>query len=121
MVHHNLSDHEESCRMQLGKPFTEVHDWMDKKSGYLGRIHRIERHDILETPKQVLELFGEGADKACINHIILDMLDYPELNLDPKLREYAYSILMAQAEIRQRNSSEVSKFLRSLKTEEEVR
>jgi len=111
MVQHNLKDHEDSCVRELGKPFTEIHVWMDVKSGSLGRIHRMERHNILETPKQALELFGEGADKACVNHIILDVLDYPELNSNPKLRECAYTILMAKCLIKRKNHEEVSKFL----------
>jgi hypothetical protein len=111
MVQHNLKDHEDSCVRELGKPFSKVHEWMDVKSGSLGRIHRMERHDILETPKQALELLGEGADRACVNHIVLDALDYPELNSDSKLRECAYSILMSKSLIRRKNHSEVSKFL----------
>ena len=111
MVQHNLKDHEDSCVRELGKPFVKIHVWMDVKSGSLGRIHRMERHNILETPKQALELFGEDADKACINHIILDALDYPELNSDPKLRECAHTILMAKCLIKHENHEEVSKFL----------
>jgi len=111
MVQHNLKDHEDSCVREFGKPFTEIHVWMDVKSGSLGRIHRMERHNILETPKQALELFGEGADEACVNHILLDALDYPELNSDPKLRGCAYTILMAKCLIKRENHEEVSKFL----------
>jgi len=111
MVQHNLKDHEDSCIRELGKPFVKIHVWMDVKSGSLGRIHRMERHNLLETPKQALELFGEGADKACVNHILLDALDYPELNSNPKLRECAYTILMAKCLIKHKNHGEVSKFL----------
>jgi len=111
MVQHNLKDHEDSCVRELGKPFAKIHVWMDVKSGSLGRIHRMERHNILETPKQALEPFGEDADKACVNHIILDALDYPELNSNPKLRECAYTILMAKSLIKRENHGEVSKFL----------
>ena len=111
MAHHNLRDHEDSCVREFGKPFTEVHQWMDVKSGSLGRIHRMERHNLLETPKQVLELFGEGADGACVNHIILDTLDFPELNCDPKLRECAYAIVKAKCLVKSENHKGVSRFL----------
>ena len=70
---------EEHCRDSLrkyGKRFDELHKWMDEPRELLGKKHRMYRHDPRTTPQEAKKLFGEYADHACIDHI---MLDYPEL------------------------------------------
>ena len=76
-----LGEHCLSCVQKLGRRFAEVHSWMDAPSWGLRRKHRKYRHNILETPKEALSRFGEGADLACIDHILRDCSPhYPELN-----------------------------------------
>jgi len=74
---HDLLDHQEDCFRKLGRPFTEVHQWMDYYSCRLKTKHRVYCHNILDTSKEALSRFGEGADKACRIHIVRDFLDNP--------------------------------------------
>jgi len=53
--------------------FAELHHWMDEPVKVLGPKHRLLRHDIINTPPKAKKLFGELADQACIDHIILDI------------------------------------------------
>ena len=45
---------------------------MDEPVRLLGPNHRLVRHDIMTTPAIAKLLFGELADQACIDHIMLD-------------------------------------------------
>jgi hypothetical protein len=45
---------------------------MDEPSEIMGSKHRIYRHDPYTTPKEARLLFGECADQACLDHILLD-------------------------------------------------
>jgi len=112
MARHNLEDHKFSCVREIDNPFTKVHVWMDAPSWGLRRKHRRYRHNILETPKQVRALFGSNADKACINHIILDFLDDPNLNAIAWLRDAVYRYLVEREKRRSRNHHEVAQFFR---------
>jgi len=70
-----LPSHEEHCQDSLkryGKPFSELHRWMDEPSEIMGSKHRTYRHDPYTTPKEARLLFGEYADQACLDHILLD-------------------------------------------------
>jgi hypothetical protein len=73
-----MPSHEEHCQDSLeryGKRFDKLHHWLDEPSTLLGKGHRIHRHDLVKTPKQAKELFGEFADQACLDHIRLDRLE----------------------------------------------
>jgi integrase len=73
-----MPSHEEHCQDSLeryGKRFDDLHHWLDEPSTLLGKGHRVHRHDLVETPKQAKELFGEFADQACLDHIRLDRLE----------------------------------------------
>lgn len=59
-------------RKKYGKSFNDLHKWMDSPSKLLGSKHRILRHDIKKTPIEAKKIFGELADQACIDHILLD-------------------------------------------------
>lgn len=67
-----LKEHEENSIQRYGKPFTELHKWMDEPCTMLGGAHRKYRHDPNTTPAESKKLFGENADNACLDHILLD-------------------------------------------------
>jgi len=82
-----LDGHSNSCIKKFGRSFAVVHSWMDAPSWGLRRKHRKYRHNILETPKEALSRFGEGADLACIDHILRDCSPhYPNLSDDDLYR-----------------------------------
>jgi len=64
---------EESIRL-FGKPYEEVHRWLDEFAGSkeYGMRHRKVRHH-LHGLKEVEELFGIDAVKAARQHIISDL------------------------------------------------
>ena len=91
-----LDGHSLSCRQRFGRSFSEVHSWMDAPSWGLRRKHRKYRHNILESPKEALSRFGEGADLACIDHILRDFSPhYPDLSDDE-----LYRLLVEKAKVR---------------------
>lgn len=68
----SLKEHEEQSTKRYGKPFTELHQWMDEPSQILRGSHRKFRHDPDVTPLETKKMFGENADNACLDHIFLD-------------------------------------------------
>ena len=64
---------EESIRL-LGKPYEEVHRWLDELAGSetYGMRHRRVRHHEAGINK-VRELFGEEAARAARQHVISDL------------------------------------------------
>ena len=76
-----MPDHEEHCKYSLkkyGKGFSELHGWMDEPWEILGKQHRMYRHDPYTTPEEAKKLFGEYADHACLDHIMLDWRESPK-------------------------------------------
>jgi hypothetical protein len=73
-----LKEHEEQSIKRYGKPFTELHQWMDEAVKVMGRGHRKYRHDPNITPIEAKRMFGENADNACLDHIILDTEEFIE-------------------------------------------
>lgn len=67
-----LIEHEKQSLARYGKKFTELHQWMDEPTKIMHSKHRKYRHDPYTTPKEVKKLFGENADNACLDHIIMD-------------------------------------------------
>jgi len=70
----NLKDHcDESIRL-FGKPYGEVHKWLDAFAGSksYGMRHRKKRHH-LKGIEEVRELFGNEAAEAARRHIISDL------------------------------------------------
>lgn len=104
--------HEKHCQDSLakyGKRFTAMHRWMDQPWQLLGRKHRMYRHDPETTPPEAKKLFGEYADHACLDHILLDWRHSPwrfkshsitylkRRSTDTRLRSSATSVeLMSQ-------------------------
>lgn len=70
-----MPNHEEHCQdsyRKNGKRYDDVHTWMDAPSQVMGGSHRAQRHDPYRTPNEARSIFGEGADHACLDHILLD-------------------------------------------------
>ncbi|MCK4481640.1 hypothetical protein KAU55_00325 [Candidatus Bathyarchaeota archaeon] len=63
---------------KYGKRFDELHSWMDEPWEILGKQHRMYRHDPYTTPREAKNLFGEYADHACSDHILLDWRESPQ-------------------------------------------
>jgi len=76
----SMPSHEEHCQDSLskyGKRFDDLHRWMDEPWEVAGKYHRMYRHEPFTTPQEVRKLFGEYADHACIDHILLDRRESP--------------------------------------------
>lgn len=74
-----MSSFEKHCSESLtlsGRPFAEVHRWLDEFAGSkdYGFRHRHKRHHEAGI-KQVIEIFGEEAGQAARLHIISDLKD----------------------------------------------
>lgn len=65
---------EESVEL-FGKPYEEVHLWLDEFSEQLGFQHRQKRHH-REGIRQVERLFGKDAGQAAKQHIISDLKEW---------------------------------------------
>ena len=64
--------HCEDCERELGKPFPEVHAWLDAFYGRDGDVaHRTVRHH-LEGVEEVRRRWGDEAARAAVLHIMLD-------------------------------------------------
>jgi len=57
--------------------FDSLHTWMDEPWEILGTKHRMYRHNPETTPLEAKKLFGEYADHACLDHILLDWRHSP--------------------------------------------
>lgn len=68
----NLEEHCKHSLKRYGKTFEELHKWMDELTQICGPTHRKFRHDIKKTPNEAKQIFGELADQACLDHILLD-------------------------------------------------
>lgn len=67
-----LAEHADACRQELGKPFFEIHEFIDQYAqDFGGFAHRRLLHHRLGV-KLVLEKFGEAAAGAAELHIKQD-------------------------------------------------
>ena len=78
--------HCDDCLQKLGKPFPEVHKWLDAcyRPG-MGLEHRDIRHN-LEGIEEIRKMFGDEAVEAAKLHIFLDWAYDPII---PKNKEDA--------------------------------
>lgn len=65
------------CEKQLGKPFKEVHMFLDQWHSKFGGRHRFILHHA-EGVEKVREKFGDEAVKAAELHIMMDCLHIPK-------------------------------------------
>ncbi|KXA99959.1 hypothetical protein AKJ41_04625 [candidate division MSBL1 archaeon SCGC-AAA259O05] len=52
-------EHTRHCKELYGYGFEEVHKWMDGTVKSRGRGHRVDRHDIKETPEKAYKIFKD--------------------------------------------------------------
>jgi hypothetical protein len=82
-----MSTFEKHCQQalaQFGKPYEEVHRWLDEfagKPGY-GMRHRRVRHHLAGI-EQVRNIFGDEAVSAARQHIITDLKEEGWVESDP--------------------------------------
>ena len=71
-----LDEHCRECVRVFGKPYEEVHKWLDEFCGSTryGMKHRKVRHHEAGI-RQVRELFGDQAAQAARQHIIMDITE----------------------------------------------
>ena len=86
-----MSTFEEHCQESIrlfGKPYEEVHQWLDEFMGTekYGMRHRKVRHN-QEGIKRVVELLGEEAGKVARQHIISDLKEEGWTENDPFPRD----------------------------------
>ncbi len=69
-----LSDHEKHSIEQFGKPYTEIHVWLDEFAGSkeYGMRHRKVRHH-LSGIEEAVKIFGEESRAAALQHIVDDL------------------------------------------------
>jgi len=75
----NFEEHCESTGKKMGCRFERVHKWMDSPSQYMGKSHRLRRHDPYKTPEIAKGLFSKNypnhthlIEEAVLDHIELD-------------------------------------------------
>jgi hypothetical protein len=68
--------HEAISKIRTGKPYSELHKWIDYDEKGLGSDHRKERHYYTQALKDEVKRFGEHeAIGEWLFHIALDNLD----------------------------------------------
>ena len=67
----HLTVHCRDCENKLGKPYKEVHIWLDEFFKTLGPHHRIKRHHV-EGVEEVRKKWGDEAAMAAEIHIKKD-------------------------------------------------
>lgn len=91
----NLAQHCQHSIELFGKPFEEVHLWLDEfqKDPLYKSRHRRKRHH-KQGIEQVRELFGEGASLAATQHIIDDIAseDAALRKLCPTYKDFSHLI-----------------------------
>ena len=66
----SIETHVQKSTERTGKPFREIHEWIDEPS------HKVERHDIgrvLEFAKMFEEKYGEEGAKEYVQHLQDDL------------------------------------------------
>jgi hypothetical protein len=76
-----IKEHERDCEEFLGKPYTEVHMWLDQYAslfpvGFFNDYHRSFNHNSYGL-ECIRSLYGDDAEKAARIHIIRDYLEGP--------------------------------------------
>ncbi|CAN5554838.1 hypothetical protein BH10ACI4_BH10ACI4_33850 [soil metagenome] len=74
----DLVEHENDCKLLLGKPYGDVHRWLDETFGQFGPTHRKIRHNRqgIETVRSML---GATAALAATIHILRDCQGIPDI------------------------------------------
>lgn len=72
-------EHCQDCINELGKPYEEVHEWLDELFALVGSDHRDIRHNIMGVEK-VRKMWGDEAARAAEIHILKDEGKIPEVD-----------------------------------------
>lgn len=72
-----LAEHEKDCVKKFGKPFTEVHIWLDEFAKkfpvtVFEDLHRKYRHT-KQGVEEVRKMWGDEAAEAALLHIVKDV------------------------------------------------
>ena len=93
-----MSTFEDHCRESIalfGKPYEEVHHWLDEFYGtekYRTRHRRVRHHEA--GIREVIKLFGEEAGVVAKQHIISDLKQEGWTNRDPFPRDEDHYVKM---------------------------
>ncbi len=70
----SIEDHCRDCILKLGKPYKDVHEWLDAFAftDKLGMLHRRKRHHALGVA-EARRLFGPAGAEAAKIHIVADL------------------------------------------------
>jgi hypothetical protein len=83
-----IDQHCEDCIKELGKPYREVHIWLDKLFPIMGPKHRQARHHKLGL-NEAFKLFGEEGRKAAEIHLKRDWeLDFDHIPDDREVERW---------------------------------
>lgn len=66
-----IEEHCNDCIRELGKPYREVHAWLDEFFPTLGFKHRVKRHHE-EGVEEIRRMWGKEAARAAEIHIMRD-------------------------------------------------
>jgi hypothetical protein len=87
--------HCEDSIKSLGKPYEEVHKWLDEffRTPEYGARHRRKRHHE-QGIREVVRLFGEEAGVAARIHIVTDLKEEGWTEQDPFPRDEKHYVVM---------------------------
>ena len=90
-----LEDHCKESLEEFGKPFTEVHRWLDELAGSerYGMRHRRLRHHEAGI-REAERLFGREAGAAARQHIVADLKEEGWKESDPFPRDEAHYVAL---------------------------
>ena len=93
-----MSTFEQHCRESIelfGKPYEEVHQWLDEFQGterYRMRHRRVRHHEA--GIREVIQRFGKEASAVARQHIISDLKEEGWTERDPFPRDEAHYVKM---------------------------
>ncbi len=93
-----MSTFEEHCKestVLFGKPYEEVHQWLDEFQGtekYRMRHRRVRHHEA--GIRQAIEIFGEECGPVAKQHIISDLKEEGWTDRDPFPRDEEHYLKM---------------------------
>jgi hypothetical protein len=91
----SLDQHIAETLTLVGKPFTEVHQWLDEFAGKPphGMRHRKLRHHLAGI-EQMRKLWGDEAARAARQHVISDLKEEGWRETDPFPRDEHHFVKM---------------------------
>jgi len=82
----NIEEHVKFCIQTFGEENRElcymVNSWVDAPSRELGMDHRLKRHDVVNTPLEACEFYGDGKIQPTPKNILIARMVLQHLRLD---------------------------------------